>query len=151
MNQAFHVIVAMKPVNGSFTTNCMAFGTGALNIDGARVGTFQSNTPSGYDRLNKRQAQLGYRPGEYQQGTPSTPTTQGRFPANIALQDSDEVKEQFPQTGPSTGGFKLGSTGAFGASGIYGRAKGEVLRKTTGFADKGSAARFYKRFNGNPT
>ena len=74
------ITVARKPLIGTVAENVLAHGTGALNIDGCRVGDFQNTTPSGVDRRNAALAEAGYRPGTYQMGekTPDTP-----FPASI--------------------------------------------------------------------
>jgi site-specific DNA-methyltransferase (adenine-specific) len=92
MIAAFHIAIAMKPIEGTFVDNALKHGVAGLNIDACRIGQFTSNTPSGFDRLNKRQAELGYRPGEYQKGVPALPQTQGRFPANLILSHSPECK-----------------------------------------------------------
>jgi hypothetical protein len=82
----------MKPIDGTFAENALKHGVAGLAIDACRIGQFTSNTPSGFDRLNKRQAEMGYRPGEYQKGVPALPQTQGRFPANVILSHSPECK-----------------------------------------------------------
>ena len=34
-----HIVVAMKPMEGSFSENALRYGVAGLNIDGSRVGT----------------------------------------------------------------------------------------------------------------
>ena len=65
--------------------NVLEHGTGALNIDGCRVGDFQNTTPSGVDRRNAALAEAGYRPGAYQMGEKTPDTPPGRWPANLIL------------------------------------------------------------------
>ena len=67
----------------------LSWGTGALNIDGCRVGDFQNTTPSGVDRRNAALAEAGYRPGTYQMGEKTPDTPPGRWPANL-IHDGSE-------------------------------------------------------------
>jgi site-specific DNA-methyltransferase (adenine-specific) len=63
---------------------------------------------------------------------------QGRWPANLVHDGSDEVVAGFPTTGKSTGG-RSGHTGAYDGGYLqayYGATK-------PGFGDSGSAARFF--------
>jgi len=62
-------ICARKPRRDTYANTAMEHGSGALNIDGGRVGTDGGSTmPSGMDRYNARLAEQGYRPSAYQQG-----------------------------------------------------------------------------------
>lgn len=79
------VTVARKPLAGTVADNVTEWGTGALNIDGCRVGSFQNTTPSGVDRRNAALAEAGYRPGAYQMGEKRPDTPPGRWPANLIL------------------------------------------------------------------
>jgi site-specific DNA-methyltransferase (adenine-specific) len=95
------ITVARKPLTGTVATNVLEHSTGAINVDGCRVG----------DRT-------------------------GRWPANLIHDGSDEVVGLFPQakgatsnSSPSTNvGFTRGAKG---------------LDKRSGYADDGSAARFF--------
>jgi len=89
LSNCFHIVVAMKPIEGTFAENALKHRVAGINIDECRIGTFTSSTPSGYDRLNAKQAKLGYRPSEYQKGIPDLPTSSGRFPANVILGHSE--------------------------------------------------------------
>jgi DNA modification methylase len=83
-------ILARKPLDGTVAENVLAHGTGALNIDGCRIGDFVNTTPSGMDRYNESNAAHGYRPATYQQGTPPTPAdtgSVGRWPAHLILDE----------------------------------------------------------------
>lgn len=76
--------MARKPLTGTVAANVLAHGTGALNIDGTRIGTDDelSNhgrraTENGWDpRMSGGQAQ-GQTPGQ----------SMGRWPANVILDD----------------------------------------------------------------
>jgi DNA modification methylase len=86
------ITVARKPLVGTVADNVMRYGTGALNVDGCRVGTEtwtrkggDVSTPYGNDRT---------------WSTSKTPdinrTATGRWPANLIHDGSDEVTGLFP-------------------------------------------------------
>jgi len=86
------IVVAMKPIDGTFVNNALTWGVAGLWIDGGRVGTDEvgararSNSESGNTNMLGVNAQTNF------QGAP----TQGRFPANLIHDGSDEVLECFP-------------------------------------------------------
>tara|TARA_R110000851_G_scaffold213951_1_gene366570 strand:+ start:227 stop:1711 length:1485 start_codon:yes stop_codon:yes gene_type:complete len=90
------LVLARKPFKGTVANNVLEHGTGAINVDGCRVGSFENKTPSGMDRLNAANATQGYRPETYQKGAPPPPDAVGRFPANVIHDGSDEVVAGFP-------------------------------------------------------
>lgn len=94
------ICLARKPLNGTVAENVMEHGTGALNIDGCRVGDdVRVNMPgSTKDRI----AMGG---GWRDDAQPTTST--GRWPANIIHDGSDDASMAF---GPSDDG---GSTSRF--------------------------------------
>jgi DNA modification methylase len=111
-------ILARKPLTGTVAANVREHGTGAVNIDGCRVGaTGGSTIPSGMDRLNADNAAQGYRPGTYQQGTPTPPKGGGRWPANVILSHHPECKPAGTRkvkttvAGAKSGGFEGGLFG----------------------------------------
>jgi len=71
---------------------------------------------------------------KFQEGNP-----QGRFPANVLHDGSEEVLEGFPTTSKSAGGGGMRGKGGQ----IYGKYKGKEYAKIIGFGDEGSAARFF--------
>jgi len=84
------IVVARKPLIGTVATNVLTYGTGAMNIDGSRVGTTVETWP----------ASRSYAPGQRQPGhegqtqlTGDVP--QGRWPANVIHDGSEEVLEYF--------------------------------------------------------
>ncbi len=80
------IIVARKPLVGTVAENVLKHGTGAINVDGCRVGTetIQTNryTP-GRDMTSFHGSQAG---NEYASSTHS-----GRWPANLIHDGSEEV------------------------------------------------------------
>ena len=81
------VIVARKPLSGTVADNVLRYGTGALNIDGCRVG-----------------AEVRHNPSCLNGGGTAAPVltagreTAGRWPANVMHDGSAEVVAGFPVT-----------------------------------------------------
>ena len=85
------VIVARKPCEGTVAANVLKYGTGAINVDGCKVGSeILSAQPRGAS-LNTDFASGGY-----------TQERKGRWPANLIHDGSDEVVDGFPQDGESS-------------------------------------------------
>jgi len=125
------IIVARKPLIGTVAANVLAHGTGGMNIDGCRV-EGEPTSGSGANMSNDVY-------GKYQDvkvGKPNEINTQGRFPANLIHDGSDEVTAGFPNAG---GGF--GKRGALNGGATSWGFKGEM--QEVGYGDSGSAARFF--------
>jgi len=123
------IIVARKPFDGTVAENVLAHGTGAINVDGCRVGTDEQ-----LGRMNNSTSTFNHK-----NTTPwvDNSTGKGRWPANLIHDGSDEVVGLFPQAGGGYGkrGGRDGSTvGDFGMEGTM---------ETVGYGDSGSAARFF--------
>ena len=92
------ITVARKPLDKGLTVaeNCLKWGVGGINIDESRVGT--------EDELKTQKAKGsngGEAYGDYNLNATYTPSTLGRFPANLIHDNSEEVRECFPDTNPS--------------------------------------------------
>ena len=135
------ITMARKPLDGTVESNWCQHGTGALNIDGCRVGDFLNTTPSGVDRRNAALAAAGYRPNEYQMGTKVPSTPPGRWPANLIHDGSEEVLAGFPES--FGGGFpkKVVRSGRGGE--FCQRFTDEEREARINLGDAGSAARFF--------
>lgn len=81
------IVVARRPLIGTVANNVLTYGTGALNIDGSRVGTEIVTTTNG----------KGFN-GSFEGGTNNNGGAQheGRWPANVIHDGSDEVLAGFP-------------------------------------------------------
>jgi site-specific DNA-methyltransferase (adenine-specific) len=123
------MVLARKPLVGTVAANVLTYGTGGLNIDGARVeGEFIETTNGS---ANAIYGDLSANSGENCKSH-----NQGRWPANVIHDGSDEVVALFPKTGISVG------TRANNKSlTSYGFSDGTF--ETVGFGDSGSAARFF--------
>ena len=125
------IIVARKPLIGTVAANVLAHGTGGMNIDGCRV-EGEPTSGSGANMSNDVY-------GKYQDvkvGKSNEINTQGRFPANLIHDGSDEVTAGFPNAG---GGF--GKRGALNGGATSWGFKGEM--QEVDYCDSGSAARFF--------
>jgi len=122
------IVVAMKPLDGTFAENALKWGVAGYWIDGGRIGT-EEHIVHGKE-AGKFQPNGGETIKDYHE-------VQGRFPANLIHDGSDEVLELFPQTGKSTGG-RIGNKGS--ALNMMGT---EYEAGDPGYGDEGSAARFF--------
>lgn len=130
------IIMARKPFKGTVTDNVLQYGTGAINIDGCRVGDeiiSTHNAPPGT-----------FAGGEPDRGSDTNSYSQhtGRWPANFIHDGSQEVLELFPETksGKMTSEHNRHTDGS--PNGIYGKFDvNHPLSETYG--DSGSAARFF--------
>jgi DNA modification methylase len=134
------VCLARKPLDGTNVQNVRKHGTGAINIDGCRI---HGDDAKGYEYTVKRTA-----PGAMQNATGKTKfddvsftgkTKDGRWPANLIHDGSDEVLAAFPQ---SDGGGDIHKRSSPKTSGVYGDFAGDDDR-WSGYGDEGSAARFF--------
>lgn len=135
-------ILFRKPMDGTVVNNITKWGVGGLNIGGCRIETqkddkwYNSNYPhktTGYDAT-------GYKI-DYQRDTMSN--HKGRFPANVILDDSQCVLDQFPVT---KSGFMAKGTRRMNSESpdvnCYGAYKPDLVENDT-YGDDGSAARFF--------
>jgi len=131
-------VLARKPFKGTVAGNVLEHGTGAINVDGCRVGDEVRINPPG--SINERVAMGG---GWREDAGPTTAI--GRFPANVIHDGSDEVVVGFPDTGPSKAGNrgKQHSGRHGGLADIGGNIK-EGTDTIRGVDDNGgTAARFF--------
>ena len=136
------IVVARKPLAGTVAQNVLAHGTGALNVDGCRVGTeTRTNNAGGSSSLQRvsRVAQ-GYRPTvTTSRGEPSEVI--GRWPPNVVLGPEAAV-ELDRQSGYMEGGNRPARRGGIGyGSGALGTDDGVAIRY-----DPGGASRFFPVF-----
>jgi len=136
--------LARKPLSEkTIAKNVLKWGTGGLNIDGCRVGTSEQDK---YD-LEQRQISKGSgketninftgRDKDLKHGVQK----QGRFPANLIHDGSDEVVGLFPDTKSGKGGLR--TSDGFNVN-AYGKGMGIKAGQPNGeFGDSGSAARFF--------
>ena len=128
------IIIARKALDGTVAQNVQKWGTGAMNIDGCRVGT---DDIFGGGAKGTSGFAAGYDHDGYTVGSPL-----GRWPANLIHDGSAEVVGLFPAAGNNWkrnyGEEKYKGRqykgGSFGGGGYKGGST---------YADSGSAARFF--------
>ena len=140
------IVLARKPLSEStVAANVLRWRTGALNIDGCRIGTeTRTYTSTGNPGANTqrfhggdgRDPEIARAYAEKSKLRPPT-TVEGRWPANVCHDGSDEVVEAFPAS--KAGGLTGIDRAPIGYSGGS-RGRGIV---TKAFDDCGSAARFF--------
>jgi site-specific DNA-methyltransferase (adenine-specific) len=114
------IVVGRKPLIGTVAANVLAHGTGALNIDGCRVG---GEFKSGWSDAPGKKSRGGILnvTDEAREARPDNPS--GRWPANVILDDSQaaELDEQSgasqsragkPRGADSGDGWGMTATGA---------------------------------------
>lgn len=140
-------MVARKPIRGTVAANVLEFGTGAINVDGCRIGdeliTAHGGGPSGAHRIYNGDKKRGQGIPPQQAG--SNPRN-GRWPANVVLDEDqaaalDEQSGERPAGRPQnrfTAGDKFGGT-------PYGTGLEQRTGWATspGYTDTGGASRFF--------
>ena len=133
------IVVARKPLVGTVAANVERYGTGAINVDGCRVGG------GGYHWRasdSGKTSGASFAGGSFGEG----PHPAGRFPANLCLDETaaemlDEQTGDLAANAPAlnrrgaTTGTSIGGQGRYGTS-----APQEVV---TGYGDSGGASRFF--------
>lgn len=130
------IIVAMKPCDGTFAQNALAWGVAGLWIDGARVGT-NGGTAKGNQPTRPSNGICG----NGINGGGVVALNYGRWPANLIHDGSDEVLAGFPEAGSFLKQNIRRPKEESHPYGIYGSDNRE--RTITTFGDAGSAARFF--------
>lgn len=125
------ICLARKPLSGTVAQNVLEHGTGALNIDGCRIGDEPITQHGRGDSENIAMAGRNY-------AEPAGRAWNGRWPANLVHDGSEEVLAAFPDdlTSGKPAGIKAGGQGV-----AFGHFNGGI--PVTGFGDSGSAARFF--------
>ncbi len=144
------IILAMKPLQGTFAENVLKWGVGGLNIDGSRIeyvstADKESSTPQG--KATSKQGRIGARPdvGNDEERTEfERPELKGRWPANLLLDESEEVLNMFPLSEIS-GSAKNGRPALGEHYDLTSNVYGDGLGNTQGrlHNDAGSASRFF--------
>lgn len=133
------IVMARKPLSGTVASNVLTHGTGALNIDACRVPIDDEA-----DASQLRTMQRSQREGEDGWGMSTTSADvsqvvrpEGRWPANLLHDNSDEVVALFPQSDGQVAAVGP-ERGAVNAYSDYGPREKFLPR-----CDSGSAARYF--------
>jgi len=86
----FHIVLARKPIEGTIAENCLQWGTGALWIEGCRVGWDTKSLA--LDQARRKTPRTNITGGSFHSGggknsdyEGETSSPSGRFPANLIL------------------------------------------------------------------
>jgi DNA modification methylase len=131
------IVVARKPLDGTVAANVLAHGTGALNIDGCRVGRSEGDVSvDGYGNGGIGVGTVGENNGEGRNAE-WVRSTEGRWPANVILDENAGV-ELDAQSGTSKAGKPRDDRGT---GGIWNEGNGILCGPQYG--DTGGASRFF--------
>ncbi len=141
------IILSRKLFAGSVAECVMENGTGGLNIDACRVGTtgadvtrqIQSYSCSGSGVYQFNSGEAG---SQSMRGGFSRTHKDGRWPANLCHDGSDEVVGLFPQEAGGGSGDVVFAKGIGGENKVLGGSERSGAFVQT-YADGGSAARFF--------
>ena len=137
------ICMARKPLIGTVEANWREYGTGALNIDACRVAV----TDAAYTRnMSGDRGHDGTRSADDTGATNMRPgggkAADGRWPANLIHDGSDEVVAAFPSEAGAQAPVTVRNGDKF--RGTYGAFKGNRDEQGSTFqGDNGSAARFF--------
>lgn len=143
------IIIAMKPIDGTFANNALTWGVAGLHIDNGRIGTDDDN------RRNSRGGEnglLGSDTFKIRERYASDQIKTGRWPANFILSHSADCDEStcaddcpVAELGRQSGTL---TSGALNQASV--KAENRVYGKHAGYAnpkqyqpDTGTAARFF--------
>lgn len=131
------ICMARKPISErTVAKNCLKWGTGGINIDESRVETVEERRGSKSKGSNGGEAY-----GNNNLNATYTPSSLGRFPANLIHDNSEEVTDCFPErkTGSKLPHHKQTESENNSMSGKNYARTGQMF-----LGDEGNASRFYK-------
>lgn len=133
--------LARKPLSEkTIASNILKWGTGAININGCRIGQDEIITNGYRNGENGSWSKLGM----FSDNAQHTPTShKGRFPANVIF-DEEAGKMLDEQSGH----LKIGDCSPDGFKGeykaqVYGKYANNTINPETVYADQGGASRFF--------
>jgi site-specific DNA-methyltransferase (adenine-specific) len=128
--------MARKPLAGTVAANVLAHGTGAINVDGCRVGVEGGTRKAGLPSFKPGHSLHGSKSGALNGGGCES-INAGRWPANVAL-DEVAAKALDEQTGERPHSFRTSRKREHDGS-MFGIGGGEGM----GYGDTGGASRFF--------
>jgi len=128
------IVVAMKPLDGTFANNALKWGVGGLNINGGRIPLNGEAQPSG-------SAKRVYKSNQYTEakiyGDNKITPPQGRFPANLIL-DEEAAEMLDEQSGKCKTGDNVTNREIKGMFGLVSQGTNPAYRDS-----RTGASRFY--------
>lgn len=132
------IILAMKPLDGTFAQNAEKWGVAGLNVDGGRIGIGADKASGGNAGQNKTAGGLH---GGGISRSMATDYTRGRWPANLILDEEAAAMLDGQSGALSSGGYQRGSL-LKNDGGIFGNGKPRESLSKLSF-DSGGASRFF--------
>ena len=137
------IIMARRPLTGTVAANVLKHGTGAINVDGCRVGTDGGGTSCNHrDEHGKCRGHGNAGRSTSGETFHGPDTSGGRWPANVLHDGSDEVTGLFPMSNGSKPRTQQ-KTQDEGKGTALNRMMRPEGYQTPGYTDAGSAARFF--------
>lgn len=138
------ITVARKPLSGTVAENFRAFQTGVLRIEDCRVPIDLALDGARLRTMNRGTRVPGSGWGMNAEPNPDAPAVspEGRWPANVIHDGSDEVIAAFPEAGGAQGSVS-GTEPSAAATGTRCFGKFARISNSTPRGDTGSAARFF--------
>ncbi len=151
------IVLAMKPLDGTFAQNAQKWGVAGLNVDGGRIGGKPPSVPQ--PQLNSPTGKVyGFKTGRGRNGTMSHAA--GRFPANLILSHLPECEEVGEKTVPAfhcapgcpvamldeqsgVSGVGYRKNPSTNSTTWFGRKDGVHIEGERGYVDTGGASRFF--------
>ncbi len=133
------IVVARKPLIGTVAANVLTHGTGALNIDGCRIGTDDTRSPASRTALGL------INDDSWQAKSVMAGSASGRWPANVIL-DESQAAALDAQSGDTGNGWKKNYGEKYAKESRQyegGSFAGGGYKGGSTYADSGGASRFF--------
>jgi site-specific DNA-methyltransferase (adenine-specific) len=142
------IIIAQKPFDGSGYKSCLKYGCGGLNIDECRIEYLSKDDMEvgGRNKPTTSEKTMYGRDSYFESKTKayhSPANVQGRWPANLILDGSEQVEELFPTAPGQQGDLKNHTKTRQSPNGCYGKFAPAVDHQKRN--DSGSASRFFQK------
>jgi site-specific DNA-methyltransferase (adenine-specific) len=131
------IIVARKPLSGTVVDNVLTYGVGGINIDECRVGE-----TGGVKKINI-EPNSGSKNSGFGCNGQLEELNDGRFPANVIHDGSDEALESMPTTGSGNGGKPYNYAGKEYNNKDTSMFNGDRPQANSNYNDNGSAGRYF--------
>ena len=148
------ICMARKPLaEKTVAQNCLKYGTGGINIDESRVEfaspedlksqerAFSPNSTSHTGGNNLNNGNTNFKCSSLGEANPTN--ILGRFPANLIHDNSEEVRECFPENNVKGSAIRKNKVNPYGGERTW-SVSDTPAQDTVGYADSGNASRFFK-------
>jgi DNA modification methylase len=136
------IVVARKSLTGTVAENVQRFGTGAMNVNACRVACDPEADARDMGRVINRNVRRpdGWGMNDKEADRPSVVKPEGRWPANIVHDGSDEVLSEFAKSGEKTSGAMKREVAGYDGESMFFNGRSGPSNQHGG---SGTAARFF--------